>query len=221
MMALLMEARGAAALARAADLGTAMQLTNIARDVGEDARAGRIYLPLAWLRDAGLDPEAWLAAPAPRPEIAAATGRLLDRAALLYGQAEAGIALLPAGCRPGIAAARLVYAGIGDGVARQGLDSVSRRAVVPGRRKAWLLARAGVLALRAAPAPDQPPLEANRFLVEAALAAAAPRAPRRPRLLDIAGRLAWLLDLFERLERQERGRRAAADGAAGAVSISP
>jgi len=41
--------RGFAALARACDLGVAMQLTNIARDVGEDARAGRLYLPLDWL----------------------------------------------------------------------------------------------------------------------------------------------------------------------------
>ena len=38
-----------------------MQLTNIARDVGEDARAGRLYLPLAWLREAGIDADAWLA----------------------------------------------------------------------------------------------------------------------------------------------------------------
>ena len=40
-------------VARACDLGVAMQLTNIARDVGEDARAGRLYLPRAWLREAG------------------------------------------------------------------------------------------------------------------------------------------------------------------------
>ena len=46
MMALLMGVARAGALARACDLGVAMQLTNIARDVGEDARAGRLYLPL-------------------------------------------------------------------------------------------------------------------------------------------------------------------------------
>ena len=61
MMALLMGVRDADALARACDLGVAMQLTNIARDVGEDARAGRLYLPLDWLREAGLDPAAFLA----------------------------------------------------------------------------------------------------------------------------------------------------------------
>ncbi len=55
MMTLLMGVRDPHALARACDLGVAMQLTNIARDVGEDARAGRLYLPLEWLEEAGLD----------------------------------------------------------------------------------------------------------------------------------------------------------------------
>jgi phytoene synthase len=63
MMALVMETRAPAALARACELGVAMQLTNIARDVGEDARNGRLYLPRAWMREAGLDPDAWLADP--------------------------------------------------------------------------------------------------------------------------------------------------------------
>ena len=47
MMAVLMGARDPNQLARACDLGVAMQFSNIARDVGEDARAGRLYLPLA------------------------------------------------------------------------------------------------------------------------------------------------------------------------------
>ena len=50
-------------LARACDLGVAMQLSNIARDVGEDAQAGRIYLPLDWMHEAGIDPAAWLLRP--------------------------------------------------------------------------------------------------------------------------------------------------------------
>ena len=47
MMTLVMGQRTPEIVARACDLGVAMQLTNIARDVGEDARAGRLYLPLA------------------------------------------------------------------------------------------------------------------------------------------------------------------------------
>src|SRR5262249_13537001 len=54
MMAVLMGARTPQQLARACDLGVAMQLTNIARDIGEDASQGRLYLPLQWLRAAGI-----------------------------------------------------------------------------------------------------------------------------------------------------------------------
>ena len=67
MMTLIMGVRSPEALARACDLGVAMQLTNIARDVGEDARMGRIYLPRQWLREAGVDAEAFLADPQARP----------------------------------------------------------------------------------------------------------------------------------------------------------
>src|SRR6202012_4095934 len=98
---------------RACDLGVAMQLTNIARDVGEDARAGRLYLPLQWLRDAEIDPELWLANPTFTPEIAAIVQRLLDIADALYDRATFGIAHLPLSCRPGIYAARALYAEIG------------------------------------------------------------------------------------------------------------
>ena len=55
MMCVLMRVRDRDALARACDLGVAMQLTNIARDVGEDAREGRLYLPTDWLAGAGVD----------------------------------------------------------------------------------------------------------------------------------------------------------------------
>ncbi len=77
MMALLMGARRPDALARACDLGVAMQLSNIARDVGEDARAGRLYLPLDWLREAGIDPERWLAAPVFDLALGSVVARLL------------------------------------------------------------------------------------------------------------------------------------------------
>jgi phytoene synthase len=78
MMAVLMGVRDPSALARAADLGVGMQLSNIARDVGEDARAGRIYLPLSWLREAGIDPEAFLANPRFTPELGEVVQRLLE-----------------------------------------------------------------------------------------------------------------------------------------------
>jgi phytoene synthase len=117
MMALIMGAREPDALARACDLGAAMQLTNIARDVGEDARMGRLYLPLDWMRAAGLDPDAFLADPQPGPALSEVVARLLFEAEGLYARAEAGIAVLPAQCRPAIRAAGLIYAEIGRQIA--------------------------------------------------------------------------------------------------------
>jgi phytoene synthase len=171
MMALLMEVRNAASLARACDLGIAMQLSNIARDVGEDARAGRLYLPLSWMVEAGLDPDAFLARPQFSPELATVIARLLREADLLYQSAAAGIPALPVACRPAIHAAGLLYGEIGHEVARNGFDSVSRRAVVPPNRKARLLiqALAGAALGRRPQIASDP--AAAQFLVDAVTAA--------------------------------------------------
>ncbi len=122
MMVVLMGVRVPEVVARACDLGVAMQLSNIARDVGEDARAGRLYLPLQWLREAGVEPQAWLARPACTEGVGAVVQRLLRIADELYARADSGIARLPAACRPGIRAARLLYAEIGREVERAGLE---------------------------------------------------------------------------------------------------
>ncbi|NDA99728.1 MAG: phytoene/squalene synthase family protein, partial [Betaproteobacteria bacterium] len=126
MMAVIMRTRSEAALARACDLGVAMQLTNIARDVGEDARFGRLYLPMQWMREAGLEPQSWLQQPVFDERLAQVVRRLLAAADQLYERAELGIAALPRDCRPAIRAAGLVYAEIGRELERAGLDSVNR-----------------------------------------------------------------------------------------------
>ena len=173
MMALVMETRGRDALARACELGVAMQLTNIARDVGEDARRGRIYLPLQWLR-------------------------------------EAGIGLLPPTCRPGIQAARVLYAEIGHEVARRGCDSVSQRAVVPRGRKAVLLLQAlatGALAPRPS-GKALPVLDAVRYLVQAATRAE-PGAPAASSDEDRPGgeRTVRVIELLERQAMRAQAQR--------------
>ncbi|MET0444341.1 MAG: phytoene/squalene synthase family protein [Pseudorhodoplanes sp.] len=205
MMTLVMGPRTPDVLARACDLGVAMQFTNIARDVGEDARAGRLYLPLQWLRDARLDPDAWLAKPEFSPEIAAIVQRLLGAADDLYRRATAGIAHLPLACRPGMHAARVLYAEIGREVERAGLDSVSQRAVVSSRRKLAVAARA-VLAMHAAPssrhALASPALAETRFLIDAV--AAMPHRPARLPRPSAEARVVWVLDLFMRLEQRDR-----------------
>jgi phytoene synthase len=209
MMAVLMGVRDPVALARACDLGIAMQLSNIARDVGEDARAGRIYLPTGWLRAAGIDPDAWLADPVFSPPLGAVVARLLGVADGLYRRSASGIGRLPRACRPGISAARLLYAEIGREVERRGFDSVSARAMVPARRRARLLAASLIASVRAVPEDLSPAVEEARFLVEAVApmpssASGLPAAqPAMPAGASLGDRIAWLLELFERLERRE------------------
>ena len=202
MMAALMGARTPELVARACDMGLAMQLTNIARDVGEDARAGRLYLTRAWLREAGVDPDAWLAAPVYRPEIGEVVARLLRHADELYARADGGVSHLDPAFRPAIRAARRHYTEIGARLAAKGLDSISRRTVVPTWRKAWLLAGAVLGARERPPLSAAPPLPETRFLVEAVIletASLPAHAAGRPGLeRDIS----WLVDLFTVLERR-------------------
>jgi phytoene synthase len=175
MMAHLMKARSADALASASDLGIAMQLTNIARDVGQDARAGRLYLPTSWLRQVGIEPDDWLRSPVFSPQIRQVIERLLDVADTLYARADVGIQLLPKDCRPAIAAARHLYAEIGHQLLREGCDSVSRRTVVSATRKMWIVASTAARAV----APSE-------------------------RRVNLGERTEWLVGLFERLERRDR-----------------
>lgn len=200
MMSLVMQVRDPSAIARACDLGVAMQLTNIARDVGEDARNGRLYLPAAWFAEEGLDPDAFLAAPKVSPALTRILSRLLAEADDLYARSLSGIAMLPAACRPSIHAARLLYAEIGRAVEQNGHDSITRRAVVPTRRKLSLLAKAVRASLAAAPASTAPALPSAQFLVAAVGSAGQPIRP--PRTFD--ERAQWLTDLFTRLEKQRQ-----------------
>lgn len=202
MMSLAMETRDACSLARACELGVAMQLTNIARDVGEDARLGRLYLPRQWMRDAGLEPQAWLAAPVFDARLARVIERLLSEAERLYARAECGISGLPRDCRPAIHAARLVYAEIGHALEQRGLDSVRQRTVVGTGRKLALMLRASSALLVA---PGRPiaagaasaPLPAVRWLVDAAASAELPGRTFYQRTLRV-------LDLFERHAERRR-----------------
>lgn len=218
MMALLMGARSPEAVSRACDLGVAMQLTNIARDVGEDARAGRLYLPRVWLREAGLDPDAWLAAPAFETALGEIVARLLDTAEALYLRAGPGIAGLPAACRPGIYAARYLYAEIGREVARRGHDSVSSRAVVARSRQKALLWRALASAVMSARAEAHAPLAEAAYLVDAVS-----NAPLHRRTVgtghswwQVGANIGVGLEILARLEKRERAIQTAAAEPSGA-----
>jgi phytoene synthase len=207
MMTLLMERRNPTVLGRAIELGVAMQLTNVARDVGEDARNGRVYLPLRWLRDAGLDPDQLVSGPQFSAALADVVRRLLESARLIYRRAEKGIAYLPATCRPAIAAARVLYAEIGSQVERNGFDSVSQRAVVSTQRKLTRLGSVGVLVSAPAVPLDLPPLTEAQFLIDSVTA----QAPTEPALEGtsvpwwrIRTRSIRLIELLDRIERRHQ-----------------
>jgi phytoene synthase len=220
MMTLVMGRRDAGVLARACDLGVAMQLTNIARDVGEDAANGRLYLPREWMAEAGIDPDEWLSSPSHSDALASVVERLLTTAGHLYRRAACGIRELPLPCRPGIHAARLLYAEIGNQLAREGLDSVSVRTVVPFSRKLRLCMDALIATLCRGPTRlTSPPLAETRFLIESvhpsgdesvapmphtSADAATTEASLAAALeSDVTG-LRWVIGLFERLERRDR-----------------
>lgn len=133
-----------AALPRAAHLGWAMQLTNIARDVAEDWERGRLYLPAAWFRELGVEPPA----PGGRfPEaMAPVTGRVVARLLRVadgyYRSGDRGLEQLDPRAAFAIDVARRVYAAIGEVLEARGHDVTQGRAVVPPRRKATLVAGA-------------------------------------------------------------------------------
>ncbi len=200
MMAMVMGVTDPHALARACELGNAMQLTNIARDVGEDAHNGRLYLPRAWMRDEGIDPDQWLASPSHSPALANVIGRLLLEADRLYRLGSTGIAALPRDCRGAILAAAMIYADIGSVVSAHAMDSVNRRAVVGSARKLTLLCLAKVRAQLPGSCAQQEPLPAIAWLAAACTAANDAQGARRGmqrRTFD--ERCEWLIDLFERL----------------------
>jgi phytoene synthase len=157
MMSRIMDTSDAAALSRAVHLGIAMQLTNIARDVGEDTTRDRIYLPSSWLAEAGASEAEVLAARA-TPAVRRVTLRLLGLAETYYDSGIAGIGMLPASCRPAIMSAALLYRAIGRRVAARDGDGVTARARVSGVGKVALI---GVAAMRCAIDPRLRPRTAR------------------------------------------------------------
>ncbi len=144
MMCAVLDVRDPRARPFAIDLGIAMQLTNIARDIGEDARMGRRYLPASWI---GEVPPADIVVPSPALQIRlrAATKHLLALAERYYASGEAGLAFLPPRARLAILAAARMYRAIGGQIAAGDFQSWDRRAVVGAVAKARCTAQAALL----------------------------------------------------------------------------
>jgi phytoene synthase len=143
MMARVMGVRDETVLDRACDLGLAFQLTNIARDVVDDARIGRVYLPRAWLDAAGAEVDG----ATPSPELYAVILRLLEAAEPYYASARAGLSALPLRAAWSIAAALRIYRAIGTRIRAEGPRAYRARIGTGRATKArlalWALSDAG------------------------------------------------------------------------------
>ncbi|HEY4441393.1 MAG TPA: squalene/phytoene synthase family protein [Candidatus Elarobacter sp.] len=118
----------------AVTLGRAMQMTNILRDVGEDARLGRIYLPLDELRRFGCSEASILEGIVDEPFVALMRYQVA-RVRALYHDAEPGIALLAPRSRYTVRLALALYRQILERIEANGYDAFARRAYVPLRAK--------------------------------------------------------------------------------------
>ena len=126
-------------------LGIAMQLSNIARDVAEDLREGRVYLPASFIDRCGVERALQLQTTIDQQQLVQVTGRLLALAESHYTQAYQGIWTLPWRIRWSILAAAMCYRQIGIEVGRNIPRSWKRRTSVSSGRKLFLI---GLAALR-------------------------------------------------------------------------
>ncbi len=142
MMARIFELRDEAGREYAIDLGIAMQLTNILRDVGEDFAMGRVYLPADEMAAAGVGVET-LAPGRVTEELRVLLRAQAARAREYYLRAEAGIPLLADdGSQFTVWLMRHVYAGILDEIEKRDYEVLRQRAKTSFPRKLLLAGRA-------------------------------------------------------------------------------
>jgi phytoene synthase len=140
MTPILEPADPAAAREPARQLGLAFQLTNFIRDLAEDSRRGRVYLPAEDLDRFGVR-RADLAAPVVSPAVRELVAFEVERARGHYRAAAPGIDLLAPSSRPCIRVAFELYGGILDEVERAGYQVLDRRVAVPRRRRLGVAGR--------------------------------------------------------------------------------
>lgn len=143
MMAIMMgvAADDEAVLDRACDLGIAFQLANIARDIGEDAAAGRCYLPESWLAETGIAPGHEMSAEH-RPGLVMLARRLTERAARYEASARFGAPALGFRSAWAVLAAAGIYGDIAREVGRLGERAWDGRVFTSRAAKIGWIARA-------------------------------------------------------------------------------
>jgi phytoene synthase len=124
------------ALKHAVDLGIAMQLTNIARDIFEDFAMGRVYLPQSWLQEWNI-PEDELTLPKHRVYLTQMVACLLNEAEKNYTSGRAGLDYLPFRSALAVSAAISVYSQIGHTVLKRGEHAWDTRTIVSKTQKCF------------------------------------------------------------------------------------
>jgi 15-cis-phytoene synthase len=136
-----------ATLDRACDLGMAFQLANIARDIAEDAGAGRHYLPRQWLAEKSIAADA-IMSPSHRPGLSALARRLTERAAMFEASARMGTPALSYRSAWAVLSAAAIYGAIGRKVAKRGRRAWDSRVGTGKLEKLGFMTRASVQAAR-------------------------------------------------------------------------
>ncbi len=124
----------------AEDCGVAFQLTNILRDVSEDAALGRIYLPQEDLARFGVPPET-LSSPRPTPEFLSLMRFEAARARQYYARSAPLAGMVRPCARPMLRAIIAIYSRLLDRIERSGFDVLGRRISLPAWEKVWLMLR--------------------------------------------------------------------------------
>jgi phytoene synthase len=144
-----------ATLDRACDLGLAFQLANIARDIDEDDRVARCYLPDEWLAEMDMPPGQHMKPPY-RPRLAVLARRLASRAQQHEDSAAIGTKALSFRSAWAVLAAAGIYGDIARTVAARGERAWDNRATTSKAAKLGWIARAAVRAARRGSLPDTP-----------------------------------------------------------------
>ena len=168
-------------LDRACDLGIAFQLANILRDLDEDDRADRCYLPVEWLVEQDIEP-GQLMKPHHRGELTEMAAKLVGIMERHEAAARLGAARLPFRSRWAVLAAARIYGAIGREVRARGAAAWDHRVVIGRRAKARHVAAAFWEALRNRPQPVERMPEWTRgdILIDVRMAGPIAKPPMDP-----------------------------------------
>jgi phytoene synthase len=125
-------------------LGRALQLTNILRDIAEDAARGRLYLPRELLAAQGIEPGT-IAAVLRHPALPRVCDQLADIAERRFGEAAAAMAQCPRRSMRAAAVMGAVYHAVLRRLRQRGWTELDRPVQLPRATKLWLALRHGLL----------------------------------------------------------------------------